>query len=82
MIFLSIFLFIQRAQWGNLSDSQKKVRIFITGLIVLVILFGIMSFFIFTINNFEECEKAGYPIIEGNPRYCVINNNKVFAEKI
>lgn len=33
------------------------------------------------VNNFEECEKAGYPIMESNPRQCKTPDGKVFEEE-
>lgn len=35
-----------------------------------------------TINSFEECVKAGYPILESYPRQCGLPNGKSFVENI
>lgn len=34
------------------------------------------------ITNFEECKKAGYPVLETHPRQCKTPDGRVFTEKI
>lgn len=35
-----------------------------------------------SINNFEECEQAGYPIMESYPRQCRAPNGVTYVEEI
>lgn len=49
-------------------------------LIVILTLFLMAGCFGEQITNFEECAKAGYPILESYPRQCRTNDN-IFIEE-
>lgn len=34
------------------------------------------------INNFEECARAGYPVMESYPRQCRIPEGEIFVEEL
>jgi len=34
------------------------------------------------INNFDDCARAGYPVMESYPRECTLPGGKFFVEKV
>ena len=50
-------------------------------MILLIIVLAIAKFSLSEISNFEECEKAGFPILKSNPRQCIAEG-KTFVENL
>ncbi|HEY0221182.1 MAG TPA: Gmad2 immunoglobulin-like domain-containing protein [Candidatus Paceibacterota bacterium] len=65
---------------------MKKIYIYITAFIILVIL--ISSYFVFNkqssvvVTSFETCAQAGYIIMESYPRQCITPDGRTYAEEI
>jgi len=70
------------------TNGKKKLIIgIIIGLVIVGLGIGIFfyskrSATISNITTFEECAKAGYPILETYPRRCKAPDGRTFSEKI
>jgi eight-cysteine-cluster-containing protein len=73
------------------TEAHAKSNLFflvvvISGIVLLasvVLLIGLLAFNSSKeIKNFEECEAAGYPILESYPRQCKTPEGKTFVEDI
>ncbi len=71
--------------------SVSKIRFLIITVFLLIFIFGIFYFLnkaelkvknkTAGINSFEECKKAGQPVMESYPRKCAVNG-KTFTENL
>ena len=66
---------------------MKKLIFIVILIIALVVLFFVLNYKSVeapgvAINSFEECAKAGYPILESYPRQCKTPDGKTFVEDI
>lgn len=70
---------------------MQKTRFIVTFLIGALVVIFVVAYMVSgnkkqlkinTINSFEECAKAGYPILESYPRQCGLPNGKSFVENI
>lgn len=64
------------------------------GLVIVLIALGVIAWFGFfrttmtgpvispSVLSFEDCEKAGYPVLESNPRQCKTPDGRTYAEEI
>lgn len=70
------------------TNSKKKliigiiIGLLIVGLGIGIFIYSKRSVTISEISSFEECVKAGYPILETYPRQCKAPDGRVFSEKI
>ena len=73
-----------RRKQKGIKLNKKQTRFLKIFLIVVILL--IFSIIIFELNHnkidsFEECAKAGNPVMESYPRQCIANGN-TFVEEI
>ncbi len=62
----------------------------IIGILVLALAVGVFMYFdsrktdtpVVTVLSFEDCEKAGYPVMESHPRQCRTPDGRTYAEEI
>ena len=80
-----------RVKWDDLTEKEKKVRKWLIGLALLLLVLGVLFFFLFAtklnepkmqITNFQECIDAGYPAMESYPRQCNDGKNTYIEEVI
>jgi hypothetical protein len=67
---------------------KQKQKIILSIIILLIILAGVSFWYITynqrnnTINSYDDCAAAGYPILESYPEQCTVPNGKTYTRSI
>lgn len=79
---------IQSARLSRQETKMDKIKLYIFNFLALLIVF-FFFYWIFAkqgqqqygfINDFRTCVKAGYPVMESNPRRCRVPNGEIYVE--
>lgn len=58
------------------------IAIFVTALILVAVSYASRLKRLWTIDNFTECQQAGYPIRESYPAVCALPDGRSFTQEI
>jgi hypothetical protein len=68
-------------------EIRSDVRVYTGVFLVILAALGVVIFFRAKnpppkISNFAQCAAAGYKVLDGFPRQCILPNNKIFLEQV